>query len=173
MNQTSTAKSIMFAIVAMGIVFSVSGLVAGQTIMTAYATHPGHHRNSGDVDVGSGSGNTGSGSDTATAFQLTNTQEPTSNAACGQVVSGVVNLTANLNCSGDGLIVGGPNTVINMNGFSITGPGQDSSKVGIMVPNVDNVVVNGPGSISNFQAGYFLLEQLDLRLILSYYLTTR
>ena len=47
-------------------------------------------------------------------------------AACGQVVSGVVNLTANLNCgSGDGIIVGGPNTVINMNGFSITGPGQD------------------------------------------------
>ena len=45
---------------------------------------------------------------------------------CGQVVSGVVNLTANLNCnSGDGIIVGGPNTVINMNGFSITGPGQD------------------------------------------------
>ena len=53
---------------------------------------------------------------------------------------------------GDGIIVGGPNTVINMNGFSITGPGQDI-KVGIMVPNVDNVVVNGPGSISNFQAG--------------------
>src|SRR5918996_1349927 len=42
-----------------------------------------------------------------------------SSAACGQVVSGVVNLTANLNCSsGDGIIVGGPNTVINMNGFS-------------------------------------------------------
>ena len=49
----------------------------------------------------------------------------TTDAACGQVVSGVVNLTANLNCSGDGIIVGGPNTVINMNGFSITGPGQD------------------------------------------------
>ena len=76
----------------------------------------------------------------------------TTNVACGQVVSGVVNLTANLNCSGDGIIVGGPNTVINTNGFSITGPGQDSSKVGIMVSNVDNVVVNGPGTISNFQA---------------------
>ena len=84
-------------------------------------------------------------------------QASSTNAACGQVVSGVVNLTANLNCSsGDGIIVGGPNTVINMNGFSITGPGQDSSKVGIMVPNVDNVVVNGPGSISNFQAGVLL-----------------
>ena len=88
--------------------------------------------------------------------QVEQQQAASTNAACGQVVSGVVNLTANLNCSGDGIIVGGPNTVINMNGFSITGPGQDSSKVGIMVPNVDNVVVNGPGSLSNFQAGVLL-----------------
>jgi nitrous oxidase accessory protein NosD len=81
-------------------------------------------------------------------------QQPiVSNAACGQVVSGLVNLTANLDCSGDGLIIGGDNTVVNMNGYSIRGPGQDSSKVGIMVPNNDNVVINGPGSISNFQAG--------------------
>jgi parallel beta-helix repeat protein len=80
-------------------------------------------------------------------------QPVASNAACGQVVSGLVNLTANLDCSGDGLIIGGDNTVVNMNGYSITGPGPDSSKVGIMVPNNDNVVINGPGSISNFQAG--------------------
>ena len=39
MNQTSTAKSIMFAIVAMGIVFSVSGLVAGQTITIKHMRH--------------------------------------------------------------------------------------------------------------------------------------
>lgn len=158
MNHASTARSLMVAIVAMGIVLSVSGLVVGQTIQKTYATHPGQHRNSGDVDAGSGSGNTGSGTETASALQLTSAPAAAStNAACGQVVSGVVNLTANLNCSGgDGIIVGGPNTVINMNGFSITGPGQDSSKVGIMVPNVDNVVVNGPGSISNFQAGVLL-----------------
>jgi parallel beta-helix repeat protein len=88
----------------------------------------------------------------------------TTDAACGQVVSGVVNLTSNLNCSGDGLIVGGPNTVINMNGFSITGPGQDSSKVGIMVSKVDNVVVNGPGTISNFQAGVLLTGSKGFKL---------
>ena len=80
-------------------------------------------------------------------------QPVATNAACGQVVSGLVNLTANLDCSGDGLIIGGDNTVVYMNGYSITGPGPDSSKVGIMVPNNDNVVINGPGSISNFQAG--------------------
>ena len=80
----------------------------------------------------------------------------TTNAACGQVASGVVNLTANLNCSGDGITISGPNTVVNMNGFSITGPGKDSSKVGIMVSNADNVVVIGPGTISNFQAAVLL-----------------
>lgn len=84
------------------------------------------------------------------------TDQATTNAACGQVSSGVVNLTSNLNCAGDGIIVGGPNTVINMNGFSITGPGADSSKVGIMASNVDNVIINGPGSIGNFQAGILL-----------------
>ena len=65
------------------------------------------------------------GTATPAAAQQGGTPGASSNAACGQVVSGVVNLTANLNCSGDGIIVGGPNTVINMNGFSITGPGQD------------------------------------------------
>jgi parallel beta-helix repeat protein len=84
------------------------------------------------------------------------TEGATTKAACGQVASGVVELTSDLNCSGDGIIISGPNTVINMNGFSIIGPGQESSKVGMMVSNVDNVVVNGPGSISNFQAGVLL-----------------
>jgi parallel beta-helix repeat protein len=79
-------------------------------------------------------------------------QSASTNAACGQVVSGLVNLTANLDCSGDGLIIGGDNTVVNMNGYSITGPGVDSSKVGIMVPKYNNVVINGPGSVNNFQA---------------------
>lgn len=45
MNQTSTARYMMFTILAMGIVFSVSGLVAGQIIQTAYATDPKHRDN--------------------------------------------------------------------------------------------------------------------------------
>jgi parallel beta-helix repeat protein len=84
------------------------------------------------------------------------TPTATTNAACGQVASGVVELTSDLNCSGDGIIISDPNTVINLNGYSISGPGRDSSKIGIMVSNVDNVVVNGPGSITNFQAGVLL-----------------
>jgi parallel beta-helix repeat protein len=92
------------------------------------------------------------------------TPTATTNAACGQVASGVVNLTSDLNCSGDGMIISDPNTVINLNGYSISGPGRDSSKVGIMVSNVDNVVVNGPGSISNFQAGILLNGANDFKI---------
>jgi parallel beta-helix repeat protein len=88
----------------------------------------------------------------------------TTNAACGQVASGVVELTSDLNCSGDGIIISDPNTVINLNGYSISGPGRDSSKVGIMVSNVDNVVVNGPGSITNFQAGILLNGANDFKI---------
>lgn len=78
------------------------------------------------------------------------------NPVCGEVVRGVVNLTSSLVCDGDGIIVGSDNTVINLNGYSIKNSspkGTESSKVGIMIPNNDNVVVKGPGTISNFQAG--------------------
>jgi hypothetical protein len=39
-----------------------------------------------------------------------------------------------------------------LNGFSINGPGADSSKVGIGVSE-GNVAINGRGIISGFQAG--------------------
>ena len=154
MDQRNTTKSTLAIVIAAALALSIGSLTALHTL-PADATKP-KHNDDDDNDDNNDNNGPGSGADTATAFQLTTAQDPSTNAACGQVVSGVVNLTANLNCSGDGIIVGGPNTVINMNGFSITGPGQDSSKVGIMVPNVDNVVVNGPGSISNFQAGVLL-----------------
>ena len=83
----------------------------------------------------------------------TTTITPITNPACGEVVQGNVNLTSNLNCTGDGLIIGADNTVINLNGYTITGPGQQSSKVGIVIPNNDNIMVNGPGLIKGFQAG--------------------
>lgn len=75
------------------------------------------------------------------------------NPACGEVVQGNVNLTANLKCSGDGIIVGADNVNINLNGYSIIGPGQQSSKVGVVIPNNNNINVMGPGVISGFQAG--------------------
>jgi hypothetical protein len=81
------------------------------------------------------------------------TNEPTTDAACGQVVEGLVELNSDLNCSGDGLIVGGDGTTIRLNGHTITGPGPDSSKVGVAVGNQDGVMIEGPGTIEQFQAG--------------------
>ena len=81
---------------------------------------------------------------------------PLSSPACGQVVHGNITLTANLVCEGDGLIVGGDNTNINLNGYSISGPGDNSSKVGIAVPHSDNVVIEGSGAIRSFQAGVLI-----------------
>ncbi len=89
----------------------------------------------------------------STASASPATVTPITNPACGEVVQGNVNLTANLNCSGDGIIVGADNVNINLNGYSITGPGQQSSKVGVVIPNNNNIMVVGPGVIKGFQAG--------------------
>jgi nitrous oxidase accessory protein NosD len=78
---------------------------------------------------------------------------PVTNAACGQVVEGLVELTSNLNCNGDGLIIGDDSTTIRLNGHTIRGPGPDSSKVGISVGNENGVTIEGPGTIEQFQAG--------------------
>jgi hypothetical protein len=71
---------------------------------------------------------------------------------CGEKVSRIINLRANLDCSNHGLIIGN-NTVLNMSGYTIRGSGKETSKVGLIISNDENVVVVGPGDITNFQAG--------------------
>ncbi len=78
------------------------------------------------------------------------------NPSCGQVVQGYVKLISNLICGGDGLIVGNKNSQINLNGFSIKGPGLDSNKVGIMIGGQENVSIFGNGIISGFQSGIYI-----------------
>ncbi len=73
--------------------------------------------------------------------------------SCGQVIKQSVKLTANLDCKTDGLIVGADDITIDLNGFTLTGPGDKSSKVGVMFADNDGVTVQGPGTIENFQAG--------------------
>jgi parallel beta-helix repeat protein len=81
--------------------------------------------------------------------------------SCGQVITQNVVLTSNLNCAEtDGLIVNAGNIVIDLNGHTISGPDIDSDtktsrKVGIMIPNVNNVVVQD-GTIEGFQAGILM-----------------
>lgn len=73
--------------------------------------------------------------------------------SCGQVIKQSVKLTANLDCKTDGIIVGADGITIDLNGFTLSGPGEKSSKVGIMFADNDEVTVQGPGIIKNFQAG--------------------
>jgi hypothetical protein len=170
-QRNSTTGYMPVALIAAILVVSASGLTMGDMLPVAYATEPNDDDNNPTQvqtpspsignDIGSGSDNDAGSVSSASEFSAQQSDggvesAGSTNPACGQVVSGLVNLTANLHCSGDGIIVDESNTVINLNGFSITGPGQDSSKVAIMVSNADNVVVNGPGSLDNFQAGVLL-----------------
>ena len=81
--------------------------------------------------------------------------------SCGQVITQNVILTSNLNCAeSDGLIVGASDIVVDLNGHTISGPDVDSdtktsSKVGVMIPNMNNVVVQD-GTIEGFQAGVLM-----------------
>ena len=91
-------------------------------------------------------------------------QPPQGTVACDQVVEGNVTLTANLNCTRDGLIIGGDDaTTINLNGFGIFGPGTDTLKAGIGVFQ-DSAAINGPGIISGFQWGVLSTSGNDLQL---------
>lgn len=78
------------------------------------------------------------------------------NPSCGQIVQGNVQLSSNLICTADGIIIGGNNTYIDMNGFSLKGPGTDSNKVGIMIGGQNNVTISGNGIISGFQSGIYI-----------------
>jgi parallel beta-helix repeat protein len=87
--------------------------------------------------------------------------------SCGQIVTEDVTLTSDLNCgSGDGLIAGASGITINLNGYKITGSedaGLQATSMdydgssGIVVANVDDVVISGLGEISDFDRGVTLM----------------
>src|SRR5215218_9566355 len=83
----------------------------------------------------------------ALATQGDTSRTPITNPACGQVVEGLVELNSDLNCIGDGLIVGADGTTIKLNGHTIRGTGPDSSKVGISIGNEAGVRIEGKGRI--------------------------
>lgn len=89
-------------------------------------------------------------------FQSFKTAPEETHPACGQIVQGKVKLNSNLICKGDGIIVGGNDTTIDMNGYSLKGPGMNSNKVGIMIGGQNNVTVMGNGIISGFQSGIYI-----------------
>lgn len=78
-----------------------------------------------------------------------------SDASCGSVINESTKLSANLVCNDHGIIVNASDLSIALNGYSIIGPGSQSTKSGIIVPDLANVTVYGPGRIVDFQSGIF------------------
>ena len=73
---------------------------------------------------------------------------------CGDFIRSDVVLDSNLYCYSDGLIVMDQDDLtIDLNGHTISGPGVDSNKVGIMLSESKNIKILGNGTIKNFQAG--------------------
>jgi len=70
--------------------------------------------------------------------------------ACGNTITASVKLTADLVCSGDGLVVLGDNTVVNFEGHSLTGHGTGT---GIITAGESIFIKNG--TIQNFAEGAF------------------
>ena len=101
----------------------------------------------------SSSGAAPSSSGAAQPTSLLATEPVSTSLSCGEVITKSVKLSANLDCKTDGIIVGGNGIVIDLNGYTIKGPGPASSKIGVMLANNNGVQVNGPGTITNFQAG--------------------
>lgn len=65
------------------------------------------------------------------------------NAVCGQVITASLTLNGNLFCSGNGLTVTGTSVVLNLNGFTIYGPGTSGSAFGIRVAGKSDTIENG------------------------------
>jgi parallel beta-helix repeat protein len=76
-------------------------------------------------------------------------------ASCGSVINESTKLSANLDCNDHGIIVNASDLTIALNGYSIIGPGSHSTKSGILIPDLSNVTVFGPGRIVDFQSGIF------------------
>ncbi len=79
-------------------------------------------------------------------------------ASCGDVIMNDITLQADLNCSGDGLVVGESGITINLNGYTINSNDEDDSIMnydgnsGILVPNADDVTILGLGQITGFDS---------------------
>jgi copper-binding protein NosD len=72
---------------------------------------------------------------------------------CGEAITGNLELTSDMTCEGDGIIVEGSDLTVHLNGFTIRGPGSDSNTTGILVEEASEVRIRGPGMVTGFGTG--------------------
>jgi parallel beta-helix repeat protein len=142
---------LMAAIIAFA---SVGALLIQPTVASAQSSMIDNILNSALPSSDSNDTNQSSQASDSSSSDNASTAAPISTSlSCGQVIKQSVKLTANLDCKTDGIIVGADGITIDLNGFTLSGPGEKSSKVGIMFADNDEVTVQGPGTITEFQAG--------------------
>ena len=133
---------------------SVGALLIQPTVASAQSSMIDNILNSALPSSDSNDTNQSSQASDSNSSDNSSTAAPISTSlSCGQVIKQSVKLTANLDCKTDGIIVGADGITIDLNGFTLSGPGEKSSKVGIMFADNDEVTVQGPGTITEFQAG--------------------
>jgi parallel beta-helix repeat protein len=87
-------------------------------------------------------------------------------AFCGDIIKSNIKLSSNLYCNSDGLIIKDQSDLtIDLNGHTISGPGEKSSKVGILIGQSNNVEVIGNGAIKNFQAGILNIQSKNIKIV--------
>lgn len=70
------------------------------------------------------------------------------------IITSDLKLTSNLNCSSDGLyIIDQDDLTIDLNGYTIEGPGIQNENAGIRLNNSSNILVTGPGTLKDFEFG--------------------
>ena len=73
---------------------------------------------------------------------------------CGSYLANNMLLDHDLDCSSDGLIIQDKaGLVVDLNGYSIIGPGTESENAGIIIDNSKNIEIIGLGEIKNFKHG--------------------
>src|ERR1044072_2379737 len=72
---------------------------------------------------------------------------------CGKTVTLSITLTSDLKCDGDGIRVQGNGIIINLNGFAMTGSGDDTNTTAIFVDGGRRVTIHGPGMVESFGTG--------------------
>ena len=153
----------IMAFASVGALLTQPTLASAQSSMESFLNSPTSNNSdsnepikSADNDQPIKSADTTSKSSDATTTQPTSllaTEPVSTSLSCGEVITKSVKLSANLDCKTDGIIVGGNGITIDLNGYTIAGPGPASSKIGVMLANNNGVQVIGPGTITNFQAG--------------------
>lgn len=133
-------KNTAYVIGTIAVFLAVAAMIPKTTTMNAMA----------QPSNGTGANVTALSNAVSNAVNSAQSSSSNSQPVCGEVIKHDVRLTANLNCSGDGLIVGADGVTIDLNGFFITGPGSGTSTRGIIIPNVGDVKIIGPSVISGF-----------------------